>query len=594
MFMLNDTQRTRLAALRATLDEGERRFDVWTRREAQAQAAQTFGEVLTAAGLRSGKALTPDSRTRLLRAAAELAPNGNLSKRLYSNDPLEFDNRLRCLLFGLEPIITRLREFLRVRGTGAQTASSLLSALAPDTYPLITLVALRRLKLTAAQRRDALAEAAERYGFDFPQQPDAAQSLLALFVVYEQIRTALNLTYYPEVDAALRADVPITTEHSASLANTTVREGSAAYSSALTETRLLASIEEYALSQGFTFPSYRLRSYYIALKTKPFAILSGVSGTGKTRMAELFAEAMTGHHPKQFQLIPVRPDWNDSAALFGYQNILASRYVSTPFLEIVRRAALPENRHRAFFVCLDELNLARVEHYLADYLSALESRGHRIPLHEDVPDLILPANLFVTGTVNVDETTHSFSRKVLDRANTLDFEEAPLLRGQKLSKGIVRLEDELGGSVLQRQALFLAARAASISKARERLSQIDPAFSDRALTLLESANALLYASRLHFAYRVRDEVLMFLANSFDAETNSGLLLADKEENFALAFDLQIIQKVLPKLHGLSETLTPLLASLQRWAETNALAHTAAKLAQMRHRGEETGYIRFYD
>ena len=211
-----------------------------------------------------------------------------------------------------------------------------------------------------------------------------------------------------------------------------------------------------------------------------------------------------------------------------------------------------------------------------------------------MPDLVLPPNLFVTGTVNVDETTHSFSRKVLDRANTLDFDETPILAGAAPGKGIVRLEEELGASPLQRQALFLAARITNIGRARERLSQIDPAFPDQALSLLEAANALLYAQRLHFAYRVRDDVLMFLANSFDAETNLGLLLPDRDANFTLAFDLQILQKVLPKMHGLSELLTSLLASLETWAEANALVHTAAKLARMRRQGEAAGYIRYYE
>ena len=372
MFLLNDIQRSQLAALRATQDEGERRFDVWTRREAQARAAQAFGEILAASGLRSGRDLTPELRARLLRAAAELAPNGNLSKQLYAADPTDFDRRLRGLLFGNESLLDHLRVFLSVRGTGIQTASSLLAAFAPDTYPLITQPALRRLKLTAAQRREALTDAADRYGFELSTKtpPDSAQTLAALFIVYEHIRSALNLANYPEVDAALRTDVPMTIKNAAPMPATHVQETQSDYTTALTETRLLAGIEEYAVSQGFTFPSYRLRSYYVSLKTKPFVILSGVSGTGKTRLAELFAEAMTGHHPKQFQLIPVRPDWNDSSALFGYQNILANRYVSTPFLEIVRTAAQPENRQRAFFVCLDEMNLARVEHYLADYLSA--------------------------------------------------------------------------------------------------------------------------------------------------------------------------------------------------------------------------------
>jgi hypothetical protein len=595
MFQLHDTQLAQLAAIRAGLDEGERRFDFWSRREAQAQATRTFGETMSSSGLRSGHSLTSDTRTRLLRVAAELAPNGNLSKRLYAADPPDFDKRLRGLLFGLEPLVDRLRAFLAVRGTGIQTASSLLCAFAPDTYPLLTRPALKRLALTAAQRREALADAAERYGFVLPETgpPESAQTLLAWFVVYEQVREALHSAIYPEVDAALRSDIPQTTAPLAAQ----VRETGAAYSAApqaLTEERLLAGLEEYALGQGFSFPSYRLRSYYIALKTKPFAILSGVSGTGKTRMAELFAEAMTGHNPRQFQLLPVRPDWNDSAPLFGYHNLLANHYVSTPFLEIVRTAALPENRQRAFFVCLDEMNLARVEHYLADYLSALESRTHRIPLHEDVPDLVLPPNLFVTGTVNVDETTHGFSRKVLDRANTLDFDEAPDLSGITGPKGITQIEEDLGTSPLPRQALFLASRVANVGRAKERLAKIDAAFPERALALLQAANDLLYAQRLHFAYRVRDDVLMFLANSFDAETEAGLLLSDKDTNFTLALDLQITQKVLPKLHGLAEILTPLLARLETWAEANNLAHTVRKLARMQKQGAETGYIRFYE
>lgn len=599
MFTLNDTQRARLAAIRAGLDEGERRFDFWTRREAQARAALAFAETLSGSGLKAGRALTEEERTRLLRAASELAPNGNLSRRLYAGDPKGFDDCLRHLLFGSDSLLDRLRAFLDVRGRGIQTASGLLCAFAPDTYPLVTRPALRHLALTPEQRREALAEAADLYGFALPAsgRPDAAQSLLALFPVYVQIREALGLATYPEVDEALRTDVsPVVI--AAPSASSTVREPGAGYVAALppalTETSLLAALEEYTLGQGFTFPAYRLRSYYVALKTKPFAILSGVSGTGKTRLAELFAEAMTGHHAGQFRLLPVRPDWNDSAALLGYHNLLANRYVSTPFLELARRAALPENRQRAFFVCLDEMNLARVEHYLADYLSALESRAHRIPLHEDVPDLVLPPNLFVTGTVNVDETTHGFSRKVLDRANTLDFDEPPVLAGAIGSKGSARLDEDLGASPAARQTLFLNARAANVGRARERLSRLDSAFPDRALSALQAVNDLLYTHRLHFAYRVRDDVLMFLANSFDAETGAGLLLPEQETNFTLALDLQITQKVLPKLHGPSETLAPLLARLQSWADADGLRYTSAKLARMRAHGEETGYVRFHE
>ncbi len=595
MFTLNETQLNWLASVRAWQEEGERRFEFWSRREAQAAASAAFAEMLTDSGFAAGRPLTPENRLALLRAAAELAPNGNLSRRLFAPDPKAFDDRLRRLLLGTEPLFERVSAFLAQRGTGLQTASGLLCAFDPETYPLLTRRALKRLALTPDQKHTALEDAAVVYSFDLPDSgpASAAQQMLALFVVYEQLRDILGAKTYPEVDDALRSPAPLLALPPSELH---VREPKAAYAAprpALTETRLLAGLEEYALGLGFTFPAYRLRSYYVALKTKPFAILSGVSGTGKTRLAELFAEAMTGLAPKQFRLIPVRPDWNDASALFGYQNVLANRYVSTPFLDIVRAAGLPENRRKAFFVCLDEMNLARVEHYLADYLSALESRAHKIPLHEGIADLALPPNLFVTGTVNVDETTHGFSRKVLDRANTLDFDEPPTLLLTPAAKGREGIGEDTATAV-QRQALFLASRVPNVGKARERLALIDPDFPGRALSALQAVNDLLYAYRLHFAYRVRDDVLMFLANSFDAETNSGLLAADPTENFLLGLDLQVLQKVLPKLHGQSDTLAPLLARLEAWASDAGLTFTAAKITRMRAHGTETGYIRFYE
>lgn len=592
MFTLNDKQLHLLAAIRAGREEGEQRFEFWSRREAQAAASASFGAALAESGLAAGRPLSPETRDQLLRFAAELAPNGNLSRRLFADSPKAFDDRLRRLLSGTEPLFERVTQFLEVRGTGIQTASSLLCASDPETYPLLTRPALRRLALTPAQKRDALEDAAEHYGFSLPGTgpPPAPQQMLSLFVAYEQIRSVLGAKTYPEVDEALRQ--PSVTESGFAPLDAQVRETKPSYAPTppLTETRLLATLEAYALEQGFTFPAHRLRSYYVALKTKPFVILSGVSGTGKTRLAELFAEAMTGSNPKQFRLIAVRPEWNDGTALFGYQNVLANRYVSTPFLEIARRAGLPENRQRAYFVCLDEMNLARVEHYLADYLSALESRAHRIALHEGVPDLVLPPNLFVTGTVNVDETTHSFSRKVLDRANTFDFDEMPeFSRDMRAS-----VSPDAGSEAAQRQALFLASRTVTAAQAKERLARLNAEFPERALAALQAFNDQLYPHRLHFAYRVRDDVLLFLANSFDGETSEGLLLPDPSENFTLALDLQLLQKVLPKLHGQSDALLPLLARLQAWAEAEGLAQTAAKLARMRASGADTGYIRFYE
>lgn len=627
MFSLTDTQRRMLAEARAWQAEGERRYDYWSRREAMQASAAAFGRVLAASGLRAGRVLAPEMRAQLLHLAATLAPNRTLSRRLYAQDPAAFDRRLGVLLAGESSLEARIRQFIAVPGAGALTAAQLLCASDPDTFPLLTRAALRRLRLTAGQKREALAEAAARYGFEPPAAADAAQSLLALFVVYDHVRRALEVPSFPEVDDLLKGDwgllpsqmqgVALAPQEARSLAGESAqkereeqprsakvtnaavaRETAADYGTApaFTETDLLAALEEYALAQGFTFPPHLLRSYYVALQTKPFAILSGVSGSGKTKMAELFAERLTGHAPRQFRLLPVRPDWADSAPLFGYHNVLANRYVSTPFLDIAREAARPEHRDRAYFVCLDEMNLARVEHYLADYLSALESRAHRVPLQEDTPDFVLPPNLFVTGTVNVDETTHTFSRKVLDRANTLDFDAAapPLGSAPVGGKGAGLALGEDTALPAERQRLFLGSRVIGVGRARERLSQIKAGFGERALAALEAVNERLHAYRLHFAFRVRDDVLVYLANAWDAQTYQGLLLPGREENFALALDLQMCQKVLPRLSGLHETLAPLLADLQAWAEAHGLPRTAARLARMRAHGAQSGYVRFYE
>ena len=173
-------------------------------------------------------------------------------------------------------------------------------------------------------------------------------------------------------------------------------------------------------------------------QTKGFVILSGISGTGKTRLAQAFAGMLPQPAEGANHLfVPVRPDWRDSKSLLGYYNPLTGTYEWTPFLRFLLRA---EQNYRsedklAWFVILDEMNLAHVEYYFADLLSVLESGRDedgwtREPLRLGYPDdaegnlppreLKLPPNLYIVGTVNVDETTHAFSPKVLDRAFTLE------------------------------------------------------------------------------------------------------------------------------------------------------------------------------
>lgn len=355
---------------------------------------------------------------------------------------------------------------------------------------------------------------------------------------------------------------------------------------------VLQYLEQFIAAQGFTYPPLAVRDLYLSLQTKPFVLLSGLSGTGKTRLTSLFAEALTGDVAAQYRLLPVRPDWADSTPLLGYVNLLASggegRFVSTPFLDFLLRASRPENAYRAFFLCLDEMNLARVEHYLAEILSAMETPTRELLL-PDGRALRLPANLFLLGTLNLDEATYSLSRKVLDRANTLTFQEVCLRDEEATGEP----EETLSADV--RQAIFLLTRMVTPKQARERLRQFETGgvdFAAQVIQTLMEANALLEPHGLAFAYRVRDDVLRYCAQSFDAEGN-GLLSPDATDdadaNLRTALDFQILHRILPRLSGTTEQAEAPAQELQRWAERAGFTRTARRLSRFLSRLQRAGF-----
>ena len=277
-------------------------------------------------------------------------------------------------------------------------------------------------------------------------------------------------------------------------------------------------------------------------------------------------------------------------------------FVSTPFLEFLQRAARPENVHRAFFLCLDEMNLARVEHYFAEVLSAMETSGHDFLL-PDGRALRLPPNFFITGTLNLDEATHSLSRKVLDRANTITFQEV-CLREEASTAGETQSDDtalsEPGERLpyAVRQALFMQSRVGDMAEARAKLRQLSPSGSDlpsHVVNVLADVNGLLEPHGLHFAYRVRDEALRYCANSFDQD-GSGLLSPDAPNdtmcNLRTALDLQLLQKVLPRLTGTQDLLDAPLAELLRYADKNHFEQTARRLRRLQSRLKRDGFASF--
>jgi hypothetical protein len=282
--------------------------------------------------------------------------------------------------------------------------------------------------------------------------------------------------------------------------------------------------------------------------------------------------------PPRYAVVAVRPDWTDNRGLLGYYNPILQEYVTTDFVRLILRAEAEERTAKAngrtpepFFVILDEMNLARVEQYFSDFLSAVES-GEPMDLHndddvetgeksDDVPipkRLRIPRNLFFTGTVNVDETTYMFSPKVLDRAFVMEL-------------NLVDLEGFSSTSVAgeQHRPGPLRLRSLPAPLHNERPPRAED--WERLGTFLEGAlrrvvvdlHRLLERQNRHFGYRVANEIARFVALAVDQCTDA----AQTSRTLWTALDLAILLKVLPKLHGTQQELQELLASLFVFATT---------------------------
>jgi hypothetical protein len=337
----------------------------------------------------------------------------------------------------------------------------------------------------------------------------------------------------------------------------------------------------YFKAKGFQFTKEQVVAFYAALKTKGFVILSGLSGTGKTKLAQLFAELLCpcekcqkgeGHNVCDeciHLFLSVRPDWRDSKVLLGYYNPLTERYESTPLREFLLRAAKDYDQNKSnaqpYFIILDEMNLAHVEYYFADFLSVLESGRNKEGWtkeslrFERIGNLPLPPNLYIIGTVNIDETTYMFSPKVLDRAFTLEFREVDF--SDYLGEGVNeeearKIAEEIRGKILEdlRNGGKFCAVVADKDVVKEALQDLGGRKAE-----LEKLNRTLQPYDLHFGYRVLDEIALFVQNAKNAPDVVGRLNEDE------ALDYAMLMKVLPKFHGPRQKLETPLREVLKWA-----------------------------
>lgn len=490
----------------------------------------------------------------------------------------------------------------------------------------------------------------------------------------------------------------------------------------------LSDLFLFCKSRGFYYSKEQLYNFYISLKTKPFVILSGISGSGKSKIADLFAEymAFVTSTDQNYELVSVKPNWTDSRGIFGYHNIINNTYEITPTVKLFIRAIA--NPDKPYFLLLDEMNLAKVEYYFSDFLSLLESRriseetdsfkilsklpskitlseaiilaalqlnpsefqkvqyyrnapvctewlNHsktknptvqfrtelnqnrkdgsnglktdgarlagkaflakqegnlyklkelsdmdsetrsavstlkdtltyikqdKIPLHSSpvplrtsenqvefkgdlideqgnyfVPDQIeIPTNVYVVGTVNVDETTYMFSPKVLDRANVIEYNEIDLYGAYDFGNSQSNNSD-----IESRLDLTISI---SNSDSTKQLISMYPFIFQQVFEIFE----VLKQKNRHFGYRVFNEISQFILNYVGNEK--------KPELASQAVDIQILQKILPKLSGSEEELLDVLHQLYSIVEKYKFTYSMEKIGKMISQLQSTGYVTFIE
>lgn len=377
----------------------------------------------------------------------------------------------------------------------------------------------------------------------------------------------------------------------------------------------------------------KYRPYITAIKSKPFLLLAGISGTGKSRIVRELARACweegseeyKAQKPRNFEMVQVKPNWHDSSELLGYVSRIGAdkdgngvTFIAGDFLKFIARAW--EEQDVPYFLCLDEMNLAPVEQYFAEYLSVVESRKAtdegvvtdpilrksiepwyfnlcaELTSDDDLRQqflsngICIPQNLIVIGTVNMDETTFSFSRKVLDRAMTIEMNEVDLEGGlTDRYEAIGQLgTDELIGTCVEGVDVYATYKEVC----------------DKVIAYLKVINNKLEGTPFKIAYRTRNEFLLYVVNNLPYNKDEDGKDLDQDFVIARALDEITNMKILSRIEGdetkvsklfnndeLSNTIKTALADVCTEYDTEA-SISLAKLKEMKDK-LENGYTSFW-
>lgn len=327
--------------------------------------------------------------------------------------------------------------------------------------------------------------------------------------------------------------------------------------------KIIGYIEE----TGLLYTDSLVKRFAFSLMSKRFLILSGLAGSGKTQLALAFASALVKNKDEQMCVVSVGADWTNREPLLGFPNALQpGKYVKpeSGVLDLLIEANRPENADKPFFLILDEMNMSYVERYFADFLSAMESKelislwsiddanGENTEVDGVPQKVALPKNLFIIGTINVDETTYMFSPKVLDRANVIEFKISP-----KEMADFLKDMKEIDRESINGKAAGMGASFVQIASSKELAKNTD------AVSTLQNFFNELKGVNAEFGYRSATEIFRFVCQA-KSNDDAAPKLTDAE-----ILDAAIVQKLLPKLHGSRKKLEPVLSQLWKLCFTGA-------------------------
>lgn len=331
-----------------------------------------------------------------------------------------------------------------------------------------------------------------------------------------------------------------------------------------TEAAILEFFRYHSQKNKLFYSAKDIVNFHTAIKTGNLVILSGMSGTGKSALVDTYAKALGVG--KNVLMIPVRPSWNDDSDLLGYVDLIHMVYrpSDTGFINTIVEASRTENKEKLYLICLDEMNLARVEHYFSQFLSILEKPvgSRELVLYDEqyagqlynsskYPQRVsIGDNVKFIGTVNIDESTYHFSDKVLDRANVITLE--------------VLDYSQLGS---WKEDKYRAANTPEWTNVEfnQLIKKDDIPIENQARTreFLWEMHQLLHGvnSNLGVGPRIVKSVEMYLRNLPDAGPEFSVSVSE-------GLDYQVTQRILTKIRGPEEQLKELFQTTEN--SSNAL------------------------